>query len=60
MGGVKNIYKQKLIKIFDIQKGRGFYEETKKTGILLMLVCWVITLALPVTTNAAVKMNKTK
>ena len=34
-------------------------KQQKKAGILLMLVCLIITLALPVTANAAVKINKT-
>ena len=45
--------------MFDIQKGRGLMKQRKKAGILLMLVCLIITLALPVTANAAVKINKT-
>ena len=45
--------------MFDIQKGRGLMKQRKRAGILLMLVCLVITLALPVTANAAVKINKT-
>ena len=45
--------------MFDIQKGRGLMKQRKRVGILLMLVCLIITLALPVTANAAVKINKT-
>lgn len=45
--------------MFDIQKGRGLMKQRKRAGILLMLVCLIITLALPVTANAAVKINKT-
>ena len=45
--------------MFDIQKGRGLMKQQKRVGILLMLVCLIITLALPVTANAAVKINKT-
>lgn len=51
--------RQKLIKMFDIQKGRGLMKQRKRAGILLMLVCLIVTLALPVTANAAVKINKT-
>lgn len=45
--------------MFDIQKGRGLMKQRKRAGILLMLVCLIITLALPVTANTAVKINKT-
>ena len=45
--------------MFDIQKGRGLMKQRKRVGILLILVCLIITLALPVTANAAVKINKT-
>lgn len=45
--------------MFDIQKGRGLMKQRKRAGILLILVCLIVTLALPVTANAAVKINKT-